>query len=175
MLPDLLKPNLKVVFCGTAAGKRSACIQMYYAGRGNKFWSVLFKVGFTPYQLHPQEFKKLLDFGIGLTDLVKTKSGMDSHLVIEDFDTCSFEKKILTYHPQIICFNGKRAAIEYLNRNVDYGLQPEKIANTMIFIAPSTSATAARNWDETYWFELYKLIIPSKIVDHFSPLSQKKR
>jgi len=39
MLPDVLAANLDVVFCGTAAGKRSAEVGMYYAGPGNRFWT----------------------------------------------------------------------------------------------------------------------------------------
>lgn len=31
ILPDVLKPGLKVVFCGTAAGNRSATNGAYYA------------------------------------------------------------------------------------------------------------------------------------------------
>ena len=38
ILPDVLQPDLKVVFCGTAAGTQSAQAGTYYAGRGNYFW-----------------------------------------------------------------------------------------------------------------------------------------
>lgn len=37
VLPDLLRPGLRVVFCGTAAGAASALSGAYYAGRGNRF------------------------------------------------------------------------------------------------------------------------------------------
>ena len=55
-LPDVVLPGLKVVFCGTAAGTRSAQVGAYYAGRGNKFWRTLFQVGLTPRPLDPHEF-----------------------------------------------------------------------------------------------------------------------
>ncbi len=71
MLKDLLAPGLKIVFCGTAAGEVSAARGEYYAGRRNKFWSVIFEVGLTPRRLTPGEYKDLLGFGIGLTDVVK--------------------------------------------------------------------------------------------------------
>lgn len=48
MLPDLLRPDLDVVFCGTAVSSASADLGHYYAGRGNKFWQLLFDAGFTP-------------------------------------------------------------------------------------------------------------------------------
>ncbi|MBW8837607.1 MAG: mismatch-specific DNA-glycosylase, partial [Burkholderia sp.] len=45
ILPDQLKPGLKLVFCGTAAGRQSALQQAYYAHGQNKFWTTLHKTG----------------------------------------------------------------------------------------------------------------------------------
>jgi G:T/U-mismatch repair DNA glycosylase len=66
-LPDLLAPNLRVIFVGTAAGKRSAEFGHYYAGRGNRFWRTLHEVGLTPRLFEPGEFRALLALGIGHT------------------------------------------------------------------------------------------------------------
>ena len=41
ILPDLLKDNLKIVFCGTAAGNKSAERKAYYAVAGNLFYPAL--------------------------------------------------------------------------------------------------------------------------------------
>ena len=38
ILPDLLDYDLNIVFCGTAASKKSKNFNAYYAGPGNKFW-----------------------------------------------------------------------------------------------------------------------------------------
>ena len=51
ILPDRLKPGLKLVFCGTAAGRQSALQQAYYAHGQNKFWTTLHKTGLTPLTL----------------------------------------------------------------------------------------------------------------------------
>ena len=64
MLPDLLAPDLKVVFCGTAAGRKSADLGHYYAGRGNKFWKTLFTIGLTPNLLLPSQFSELINWKI---------------------------------------------------------------------------------------------------------------
>ena len=83
VLPDLLRPGLRVVICGSAAGAVSAARGAYYAGPGNKFWRILAEVGLTPRRLEPGEFREVLNFGIGLTDLVKTHSGSDAVLLHE--------------------------------------------------------------------------------------------
>ncbi len=159
MLPDLLQPNLKIVFCGTAAGKRSAILQEYYAGKGNKFWCTLFVIGLTDEQLLPSQYEKLLEYNIGLTDLVKNKSGMDSTLLHSDFGSDLLLNKIKEFKPKILCFNGKRSAEEFLLRRVDYGLQSEVIEDTKLFVAPSTSNSANGFWDISYWQKLKELCI----------------
>ena len=154
MLPDVLSPNLKLVICGTAAGSRSAALQQYYAGRGNKFWKTLFEVGLTPELLYPYQYKDLLKYDIGLTDLVKSKSGMDFNLDSSDFGSDQLVKKIKRYKPRYICFNGKRAAKEFFLREVDYGLQIEMVDNTKFYVAPSTSSAAGGFWDIEKWHEI---------------------
>jgi TDG/mug DNA glycosylase family protein len=60
ILPDMLARGLKVVFCGTAAGRVSAATQSYYAHPQNQFWRTLAAVGLTPRQLRPGEYRELL-------------------------------------------------------------------------------------------------------------------
>jgi TDG/mug DNA glycosylase family protein len=44
VFPDLLAPNLSIVFCGTAVGNVSAQRGAYYAGPRNMFWPTLHNV-----------------------------------------------------------------------------------------------------------------------------------
>ena len=73
VLPDLLRPGLRIVFCGTAAGTVSAARGAYYAHPQNRFWSALHAAGLTPRQLRPEEFGLLPQWGLGLTDIAKTR------------------------------------------------------------------------------------------------------
>src|SRR5207248_473457 len=47
-LPDQLRPNLRLVFVGTAASTRSAELGHYYAHPGNRFWHAIHEAGITP-------------------------------------------------------------------------------------------------------------------------------
>lgn len=143
VLPDILEPGLKVVFCGTAVSARSAKVGAYYAGPQNQFWIVLHEVGLTPRRLEPHEFRTLPQYGIGLTDLVKNRSGMDHTLDRCDFDPDSARTKIEHFAPRVLAFNGKRAAKEFFGvKAIDYGIQQERIGTTAVFVLPSTSAAA---------------------------------
>ena len=86
LLPDVLGPGLRVVFCGTAASAVSAQVGAPYAGPGNYFWPTLHEVGLTPRRLEPPEFQEVLQWGIGLTDLCKTRSGSDQEIGSGGFD-----------------------------------------------------------------------------------------
>lgn len=145
--------------CGSAAGRRSAELRQYYAGRGNKFWSTLERVGLTPRRLLPSEFQLLPSFGIGLTDVVKAQSGSDSELDFTRADPDALRAKILRCEPRLLCFNGKRAARTFLRRaRIDYGLQAERIGATRLFVAPSTSGAASGSWDLGLWQQLARRV-----------------
>lgn len=164
ILEDVLQTGLDVVFCGTAVGYKSRTANAYYASQGNKFYPVLYQLSFTEKLLTPQQYKELLKYKIGLTDLVKTQSGNDNTLQKEHFDIPEFRKKILNFKPKIVCFNGKAAAAAFLFSNhkktvrVRYGVLPQKIGETICYAAPSTSGSANGFWDISYWEQLKSLI-----------------
>jgi TDG/mug DNA glycosylase family protein len=154
VLPDVLRPGLKVVFCGTAVGDTSARVGAYYAGPGNQFWEVLARIGLTPSQLAPTSFSELPKYGIGLTDLVKLRSGSDASLEKADFDVEGFRAKIERYAPKAIAFNGKNAAGAFYRRQtgeISYGRQEGDVGDTAVFVLPSTSGAARGFWDESHW------------------------
>jgi double-stranded uracil-DNA glycosylase len=157
ILPDLLAPNLDIVFCGTAVGAASARRRAYYAGPGNAFWPTLHRVGLTPRQLQPEEYATLLDFGIGLTDLAKEVSGNDDILSRAHFKVDHLKTIIQQYRPRIVAFTGKRAAQEFLGHPVEYGRLAEKQGETTLFVLTSPSGAACRYWSAAPWHELARL------------------
>ncbi len=155
MLDDVLVRGLKIVFCGTAAGTASARRGQYYAGPGNKFWPVLHRIGLTPRQLSPAEFRDLPQFGLGLTDVVKEQSGSDVEIDFARSNPASLRTKLLEFRPRILAFNGKKAAQVFLGTaRVEYGLQTESVESTLLFVLPSTSGAANGFWDEGWWEKL---------------------
>lgn len=157
VLPDLLQPGLTLVFCGTAAGRRSAAERAYYAHPGNLFWRALHEARLTPRQLAPAEFPALLDVGIGLTDLAKRHSGNDSQLPPGAFDAPALIAKIHLYAPHLLAFTSKNAARAALGHAVDYGLQAERIGETRLFTLPSPSGQARGHWKAEHWLALGQL------------------
>ena len=67
MASDLLRPGLKLVFCGYSPSLASGQSGHHYAHPGNRFWRVLFAAGITPRLYKPEEDERLLELGIGFT------------------------------------------------------------------------------------------------------------
>jgi TDG/mug DNA glycosylase family protein len=154
ILPDVLRSGLKLVFCGTAAGKRSAAEHAYYAHPGNLFWRALCEAALTPRQLAPSEFPQLPDYGIGLTDLAKRHSGNDDELPRDAFDVPALTAKIEHHQPRLLAFTSKNAARTALGHAVDYGMQTERLGSTQLFVLPSPSGQARGHWDLAPWLTL---------------------
>src|SRR5208283_1833229 len=133
-LPDVLAPDLDIVFCGTAPGRESARRQAYYAGAGNLFWPTLYKVGLTPTQLEAENFRYIKRYGLGLTDLAKHASGCDKKLSRSDFSSTVLLRKLRKYRPRILAFTSKRAAREFFGCRVDYGRIAEPIEDVILFV-----------------------------------------
>lgn len=150
ILPDLLAPGLRLVFCGMAAGPESARTGRYYAGPGNRFWPLLAEAGFTPRRLAPQDFPALLPLGIGLTDLAKTQSGVDRLVRVTEADRARLRETILAARPRALAFTSGRAAALALGLPAPrFGALPAALAPEgfpPVFVLPSTSGSNNGNW-----------------------------
>ncbi len=157
ILPDLLQPELTLVFCGTAPSHRSAQAQAYYAHKGNLFWPTLWQAGFIPEPLTPAQYPELPCHGIGLTDLNKQQSGVDRELDLAAFDVDGLRQKILQYQPRILAFTSKHgASVFFQAKSLEYGEQVEKIGDTRMWVLPSTSGSARSHWQrlQGHWYAL---------------------
>jgi TDG/mug DNA glycosylase family protein len=157
VLPDLLADGLAIVFCGTAPGTVSAARGHYYAHPQNKFWRTLYEIGLTPRLLAPSEYTKLLQFGIGLTDIAKTDWGMDKELprgALGKDAIASLRERIARHSPRILAFTSLTGGRKFVGSRAVFGLQADTIGCTHIWILPSPSPAAHWNWDPKPWHAL---------------------
>jgi hypothetical protein len=68
VLPDVVAPGLRVLFCGINPGYVSAAAGAHFANPRNDFWRLLHEAGFTPTLLEPSEQFELLRYRIGVTN-----------------------------------------------------------------------------------------------------------
>ena len=79
-MPDYLRPGLKLVIVGINPGLRSGATGHHYAFPGNHFWPLLYESGLLPEPLTFAEDHRVLEYDIGLTNLVDRTSREASDL-----------------------------------------------------------------------------------------------
>jgi TDG/mug DNA glycosylase family protein len=162
-VPDLLKPGLRIVFCGINPGFRSAAAGAHFANPRNDFWRLLRDAGLTPRLLAPEEQQTMLELGYGLTNTAYRTTRGSSDLRRGDF-AGSAERLVRIareLEPQVIAFVGKAAYEGAFRERPALGLNERRLGDTRLFVLPSTSpANAAVPYDERLrWFkELARLV-----------------
>jgi double-stranded uracil-DNA glycosylase len=161
-LPDHLRSGMKLVIVGCNPGDRSARVGHYYAGRGNEFWPLLHDSGILPELLDHRDDKRMIEFGIGLTDLVKRPTRGIEELRREEFaeGRILLAQKLEQYEPQVIAFNGKTAYENFSQRPCELGLQKQRLYGALVFVLPSTSGknTLGANAKLRYFRQLARLL-----------------
>ena len=152
-LLDLLRPGLRLVVCGTAAGRASA---LRYAERGNRFWHVLHEIGLTATELQPGDYTLLHENGIGLIDLAEYVAGEDAALRGNALYAARLRDVVEAIQPRALALNGKGTASMFYRagtQRLSYGRQSERIGQTAVYVLPSTAATSGF-WSIEPWREL---------------------
>src|SRR5579862_4691452 len=144
-LPDYLRRGMKLIVVGCNPGDRSARVGHYYAGRSNAFWPLLYESGVLPEQLSCKDDKRVIEFGMGLTDLVKRSTRTMEEIAREEYaeGRIVLAQKLEEFTPRVIAFNGKNVYEKFAQRKCKLGLQKEKLYGAQVFVLPSSSGLNA--------------------------------
>jgi double-stranded uracil-DNA glycosylase len=140
-LPDYLRRGMKLVIVGCNPSESSVRVGHYYAGRGNQFWPALYEGGVVPEPLEYRDDKRVIEFGVGLTDLVKRPTKGIEELTREDFaeGRIVLSQKLEEFAPHVVAFNGKLTYEQFAQRKCRYGQQKEHLYGACVYVLPSTS------------------------------------
>jgi TDG/mug DNA glycosylase family protein len=155
-VPDVLAPELRVVFCGINPGRWSDKAGAHFANPRNDFWRLLHDAGFTPRVYAPEEQHDLPALGLGLTNAAYRTTPGSGDLRRADFDGSAERLEAIArkLRPAWIAFVGKEAYRGVFNERPELGVQKRRLADTQLFVLPSTSpANAAVPHEERLrWF-----------------------
>jgi mismatch-specific thymine-DNA glycosylase len=154
VLPDIIQPDLAVVFVGESVGAKSALAGHYYADPRNSFWRDLHASGVTPRLLSPEDDGELPRYGIGLTDVLKRLANEDLKKGVKVTDETLVEartalrEKICRARPLAVCFLGHGSARLFFGwpkrASRKWGHQEDlEMEGTAVWLMPSTSGTAS--------------------------------
>ena len=139
---DVIAPGLRVLFCGINPGLWTSYTGHHFAGPGNRFWKALHLGGFTPRVLRPAEKVELLDYGVGITNVVARASATAAELSTAEYVAGGRKlvAKLRRFQPRALAVLGLgayRAAFGHAAAAV--GEQEDRIGKTRVWVMPNPS------------------------------------
>ncbi|MDB4988909.1 MAG: glycosylase [Myxococcaceae bacterium] len=148
LLPDIMAPALRVLFVGINPGLYSTALGHHFARPGNRFWPTLARAGLTPRLLAPREDRRLLELGLGLTNLVARTTARADELSTEELTAGAraLEQKLLRYQPAVVAILGVTAYRAAFQRpHAQLGRQRERLGATLLHVLPNPSGLNAHH------------------------------
>jgi double-stranded uracil-DNA glycosylase len=145
-IPDVLAPDLDVLFCGINPGLWSAWSGQHFARPGNRFWPALHRSGFTPRQLQPAEQRELLTLGLGITNVVERGSARAAELTRAELRAggVALAGKVTAYAPRWLAVLGVTAYRDAFDEpKASIGRQERTIGPTGVWVLPNPSGLNA--------------------------------
>ncbi len=146
-VPDIISPGLKVLFCGINPGLYTAAVGHHFARPGNRFWPALHQAGFTPRQFSPFEEEELLNYGLGIINIVDHATARADELTAEELagGGTILDDKIRTFKPLFSAILGLGAyRLAFSHPKALPGLQPEKLGRiSAAWVLPNPSGLNA--------------------------------
>jgi double-stranded uracil-DNA glycosylase len=147
-VPDLIAPDLKVLFCGINPSLYSAATGHHFARPGNRFWPALYHAGFTERLLKPSEEQLLLEDGIGITNLVPRATATAAELTSDELRSGRHRlaRKVHRFRPRCIAVVGIGAyRVAFDRPRAIVGLQPEVLGTAPVWVLPNPSGLNANH------------------------------
>jgi double-stranded uracil-DNA glycosylase len=145
-LPDVIGPNLRVLFCGINPGLYTAAVGHHFARPGNRFWPALFKSGFTDRLISPFDERELLKSGLGISNVVPHATATAAELTREDYVQGGrrLAAKVKKYQPRIVAILGVGAyRTAFAKPKATIGEQNERIHCARVWVLPNPSGLNA--------------------------------
>src|SRR3954469_20823942 len=137
-VPDLLAPDLRVLFVGINPGRRSAAAHAPFANPPNDCWRRVHESGLTPELLGAERQREALDHGIGITNAALRTTPGSADLRASDFAGAAdrLERLAVALRPRVLAFVGKEAYRGAFGERPRLGLQERLLADARLFVLP---------------------------------------
>lgn len=145
-IPDVIAPDLGVLFVGINPGLYSGATGHHFAKPGNRFWPVIHRAGFTPRQLDPSENRELLECGCGVTNVVNVTTARADELTTDQLlaGARNLTRKVRRYRPRYVAILGLTTyRIAFGRKNAAIGEQDETLGDSRIWLLPNPSGLNA--------------------------------
>jgi double-stranded uracil-DNA glycosylase len=171
-LPDYLAPGMRLLLVGINPSVYSARQGRYFARKTSRFWpafsrsrlSAPVRAAIGRDDLGPEDDARLLEFGIGFTDVVKVPSANAAQVAPALFAEWApiLRQRIEGIQPRVAAFQGvtayrafERCALGEPKSGAGLGAQVRVIGRTRLFVVPNPSPANAhvRPADQIAWYD----------------------
>jgi TDG/mug DNA glycosylase family protein len=147
-LPDVVVPDLDVLFCGINPSLLSAERGHHFARPGNRFWPALHLAGLTPRRLTPEEDSELPRYGLGVTNIVDRPTRAAAELSPAELraGAAALAEMVARYRPRTLAVLGITAwRLAFDRPTAALGLQSERVGGARTFAVPNPSGLNAHH------------------------------
>ena len=145
-MPDLIRTDLRVLFCGINPSLYSAAVRHHFARPGNRFWKTLQLSGFTERLLEPHEERELVENGIGITNLVARATATAAELSPSELlrGATVLRRKVERFQPKVVAFVGIQAyRVAFGEPGATVGAQTKRFGRARVWVLPNPSGLNA--------------------------------
>ncbi|WP_243056669.1 mismatch-specific DNA-glycosylase [Nocardioides sp. SR21] len=151
-VPDLLGPDLRLLFVGINPGLWTAATQTHFAHPVNRFYPALLAAGIITDPISPSEGMtdadrdRLRARGIGITNIVRRATARASELTDEELRAggAELEATVRRTSPKVVAIAGITAyRTAFGRRKAVLGKQHETLAGAELWIVPNPSGLNA--------------------------------
>lgn len=145
-VPDVIAPGLRVLFCGINPSLMSAARGCHFARPGNRFWPALHKSGFTSRQLSPPDNRELLDYGLGVSNIVARATRNAAELLAAEYPpgVAELTRKCRQFRPKFVAVLGVGAyRLGFGDPTATLGPQERRVGPSRLYVLPNPSGLNA--------------------------------
>ena len=147
-VPDLIGRGLAVLFCGINPGLYSGATGHHFARPGNRFWPALHAAGLTDQVVRPWEERRLLEYGLGITNLVARATATAAELGPDELRAgrATLGRKIRRFRPRALAVLGIGAyRLAFESPHATVGRQPGLFDGAELWLLPNPSGLNANH------------------------------
>ncbi len=157
-VPDLIGPNLRLLFVGINPGLWTAATQTHFAHPGNRFYPALLRAGIIDRDIDRSDGMSdddrahLIDRGIGITNIVRRTTARASELEPDELRDGGEQLQafVAEHRPSVVAIAGVtayRAAFRLPKATM--GEQPDGMRGARLWVVPNPSGLNAHETVET--------------------------
>jgi TDG/mug DNA glycosylase family protein len=151
-VPDLLGPDVRLLFVGINPGLWTAAVQTHFAHPGNRFYPALLKAGILEHPVDPaagmtdDDRARVLARGLGITNLVRRATARADELTAAEL--CEGGERLVAtverVRPRVVAVAGITAyRTAFGARGAASGRQPQPLGGAELWVVPNPSGLNA--------------------------------